>query len=442
MRLWVLFEIKKRISLKRMTTPLPMIPDKTELEKHLGESFRLDGSFASLWAVEVILNILRKKPEWQTLCNWIPQYVLSVLERSFREMGHDVTTDEKGTLSIDSGRYIQNVFSDIAMLINPPLPFPTISGQNWSSTPVLRLAALPWYSLAVIFQSQEWSPTKLAALAERQEDQLKAVSWLSQEYFVSELSQSEELKSVAFKILKATFTTPIYLEQNRSLELLLPQLQSIFTREVLPDNFVNALLRLTISQDLFVSVVAGACCFLINIAPTSPQEARSVKRCADYFKNLPQSIGGESNERVLEVVKMLSANLETPLTGMENSVYLESIRLANEQKYDLACERLTSLINQVPDKALYWRTRGKILEKLGREQYAIDDYNQAITLKPDYWQALINRANLSVKQKKYENARCDFLLASSIRPDCEITRDNLLTCYFLEKSLRNGTPML
>jgi len=417
-----------------MTTATPKIPNKSELQACLGETLKLDGSFASLWAIEVILNTLRKRPEWHQNCDWIPDYLLSLFTRAYTEMGLQPDTSEKGVIKISN--YSQNVYEDYKKLLNPPTPFPTIDDHQWSKTPVFHLGTIPWYGMAVIFQAQQWAGGNKTPLDQRPELRDRSIDWLVKEYLRSEFKDNgdEEFKHVAEQLLRAILWPTILHKENHFGELNLPTFQRVYESESMPDNFMNVLLRLLVSQDKLISVFGGAACFLINIAPSSALEARCIKRCIQYFKTLPPALNGETHERVLEVIDLLSSSHETPLKGMKEVAYLESIRLANEKKYDLASERLTTLILNHPDRALYVRTRGKLMEKLDKDQYAIDDYNVAIRLKPDYWQALINRGTFYARKKKFKQAYSDFLAALKLRPDCENTRDNLLSVYFLNKA--------
>lgn len=404
------------------------IPNKAELEKHLGETFKLDGSFASLWAIEVILNVVRAQPRWQNQVQWIPHYILDVLTRAFKEMGLSPEVSCDGVLKCAT--YSQNVLKDFELLMTPPTPFPTLQPHTTSKAPVVGIAATPWYGLSVLFMAQEWAQSGIINPEQKPEHAQRVVDWLVSDYIKSEFAIDDEARPVAQKLLH-TLLWPIFMAPNNlNGELNLPQVQRLFTTQTKPDHIISAILKLLVSQDLRLSLLAGATCYLINICPTSPLEARCLKRSLSYFKTLPPSLGGESHDRITEVVRMLSSNAETPLAGTGNPLFLESIKLINQQRFTEACERLTALISQYPDNALYYRTRGRQFEKLDRDEYAIDDFNKALSLKSDYWQALINRASFYTRLRKPTQAHDDLRVALALRPDSEETRDGLLRLYF------------
>lgn len=391
----------------------------------MGETPRLDGCFASLWAVEVILNVVRKKAQLRDHVAWVPHYLFAVLKRACVEMGVELKQSANGILQTRARTH--NVFEDFKKLLDPPAPFPAIHPHDWHKAPVFGVAAVPWYGLAVVLQGQTNAPEKNHKHFET------AINWLTDEHIRCDFHEGDDFKEIGKKIIEAMLWPPLCHPGNQFAELNFPQLQKLYTAESKPDQFINALLRILISQNRLLSVLAGATCFLINIAPTSPLEARCVRRAQNYFKTLPPAIDGDSHERVMEVVKMLAAPLESPLNGLDHPTYPECIMLANRNKYEEAAEKLSNLIVRNSDCALYLRMRGKMMEKIGKDQYALDDYNEAIRLKDDYWQALTNRGSLYLKRGKFQKAYSDFFSAFQVRPECETTRDLLLEAYFLTK---------
>lgn len=411
------------------------IPDRQDLERCLGEGYRLDGSFASLWAIEVILNTLRKQPQFQRHGDWIPAYLTALLKRAYGEMGIPVEECEDLVLYIRDSDYRQNVYQDYQRLLKADSPFPTIAPQTWQEAPVLNLASAPWYGLAALLRAQPWAEGRVRTYDEIQPQSEPALDWLVREYLRTEFKEKEdeEFKDMAACLLTAMFWPPLVAPGNQFADHNLNQICKIFKAQKQPDTFINTLLRLLVSQDRLVSLLAGASCFLISIAPTSPRDARALRRCTRYFRTLPASISGEPHDRVLEVIHMLGSSIEAPLKGGNEPEYLETIAFSNQNKYALAAEKITTLIARFPNNPLYHRTRGRLMERLGKDAYAIEDYNRALYLKADYWQALVNRGGFYVRKGAYPKAHADFLAAIKIRPDCETTRDNLLETYFLSK---------
>ena len=61
--------------------------------------------------------------------------------------------------------------------------------------------------------------------------------------------------------------------------------------------------------------------------------------------------------------------------------------------------------------------RGDTYDKLGQYQLAIEDFNKAISLKPDYANAYYNRGIAYVKLGQYQLAIEDYNKAISLKPD-------------------------
>lgn len=82
----------------------------------------------------------------------------------------------------------------------------------------------------------------------------------------------------------------------------------------------------------------------------------------------------------------------------------------------LALEWATKGINLTPDQHSWYYRRGWYADKAGRWDEAIEDYNMAITINPQYAYALLCRAQLYHFQGKEELARKDFEKVISIEP--------------------------
>jgi tetratricopeptide (TPR) repeat protein len=69
------------------------------------------------------------------------------------------------------------------------------------------------------------------------------------------------------------------------------------------------------------------------------------------------------------------------------------------------------------DFATFFINRGINYHKLGQYQRAIDDYNEAIRLKPHYADAYINRGSAYFKLTQYQRAIDDYSEAIHLKPD-------------------------
>lgn len=83
---------------------------------------------------------------------------------------------------------------------------------------------------------------------------------------------------------------------------------------------------------------------------------------------------------------------------------------------NLALEWATKGINITPDQHSWYYRRGWYADKAGRWDEAIEDYNMAITINPQYAYALLCRAQLYHFQGKEELARKDFEKVIAIEP--------------------------
>lgn len=83
---------------------------------------------------------------------------------------------------------------------------------------------------------------------------------------------------------------------------------------------------------------------------------------------------------------------------------------------DLAIEWASKGIKLTPDQPSWYYRRGWYADKAGRWDAAIEDYNMAITINPQYAYALLCRGQLYHFQGKEELARKDFEKVISIEP--------------------------
>ena len=94
--------------------------DRDELERRLGGPFRLDGSFASLWALEEILVPLRRAPNLHWQASWIASYLADVFARAFEEMGLKFERPSATAITVTAPiSYRFDTKHDLARLLRP-----------------------------------------------------------------------------------------------------------------------------------------------------------------------------------------------------------------------------------------------------------------------------------------------------------------------------------
>ena len=83
----------------------------------------------------------------------------------------------------------------------------------------------------------------------------------------------------------------------------------------------------------------------------------------------------------------------------------------------MAIEDFNNAIRLKPDNAAAYNSRGAIFIKFGQYQMAIEDLNNTIRLKPDDADAYNNRGTIYTKLGQYQMAIEDFNNAIRLKPD-------------------------
>lgn len=80
----------------------------------------------------------------------------------------------------------------------------------------------------------------------------------------------------------------------------------------------------------------------------------------------------------------------------------------NERSYDKALEDFDKAIKLYPNYTLAYINRGNVLRDKHMYYEALSDYNKAIKLEPNFHKTYFNRGTLFLKNKKSDEALCDF----------------------------------
>jgi len=101
----------------------------------------------------------------------------------------------------------------------------------------------------------------------------------------------------------------------------------------------------------------------------------------------------------------------------------------NLQQYEQAIQNYNKALELKPDfpKALY--NRGIAYRYVGQYERAIQDYDKALELRPDYPEALVNRGLAYIHLGQYEQAIQDFNRAVELRADYATPRYNMACAY-------------
>ena len=104
--------------------------------------------------------------------------------------------------------------------------------------------------------------------------------------------------------------------------------------------------------------------------------------------------------------------------------------LAEEGKIEEAIDHYNEAIRLDPDYPDAYSNRGNAYATLGQHQQAIEDYNKAIRLKPDFAIAYYNRGIIEIKLGLYQKAIDDFNEAIRLKPDYTDAYNNRGGAYF------------
>ncbi|MBN1472016.1 MAG: tetratricopeptide repeat protein, partial [Syntrophaceae bacterium] len=104
--------------------------------------------------------------------------------------------------------------------------------------------------------------------------------------------------------------------------------------------------------------------------------------------------------------------------------------LAEKGKFKEAIDNYNMAISARPDLHLPYIGRGLVYEKLGQYHRSIEDYNQAIYLKPDYAETYFNRGNSYDELGYYQQAIENYNEAIRLNPDYVQAYNNRGNTYF------------
>ena len=112
--------------------------------------------------------------------------------------------------------------------------------------------------------------------------------------------------------------------------------------------------------------------------------------------------------------------------------------LDKEGKITEAIDHYNEAIRLKPDYAYAYNKRASLYVRLGQYQLAINDYNEAIRLKPDYANAYNNRGSAYSRLGQYQLAIKDYNEAIRIKPDYTLVYKNRALSYFKQGSNELG----
>jgi len=149
---------------------------------------------------------------------------------------------------------------------------------------------------------------------------------------------------------------------------------------------------------------------LAALAPRGALEADTPKLSADEIEKVRALLG--------ESAKLPLALLSAHDYFIRGNAYYEA------RDYQQALEAYNRALQLRPDFAEALNNRGKTLENLDRNEEALKDYNRALELRPDFPEALNSRGIILRRLGRYDEALRDYNRALELKPDDPVTLNN------------------
>jgi len=157
-----------------------VVPYREELELRLGPPYKLDGTFASFWAIERMLETVRRYPSWGRHLDWLADHVADYVASAYKAMG--IGFVRTGTsFDCSNTRYRFSVGSDIARIVVGAERVPMFYGLDWLGAPILQKAFLPYCTFATLAQNQPWAEAEHDLIGRKRDHLDRVVPYLAEE---------------------------------------------------------------------------------------------------------------------------------------------------------------------------------------------------------------------------------------------------------------------
>ena len=134
--------------------------------------------------------------------------------------------------------------------------------------------------------------------------------------------------------------------------------------------------------------------------------------------------GFDGLEKRLEVVELspnMPLSVQEPPAGLIQSL----INLYTQGRYQEALNKTSQLLQQFSRSATLYNILGTVTKGLGKLDEAIEAYNKAISIKPDYSNAFTNMGVVLKDQGKLDEAIEAYKKAIVVNPDSAPTHNNM-----------------
>lgn len=106
-----------------------------------------------------------------------------------------------------------------------------------------------------------------------------------------------------------------------------------------------------------------------------------------------------------------------------DALYLLGVLSSQAGRNDLAVDLIRHSVRIRPSAQVYYDL-GNLLQILGRHPETLESYENALKLKPDYYEVLNNRGNLMQHLNRYDEALADYDRSLAIAPDFVVALNN------------------
>lgn len=397
------------------------IPDQKELERRLGPPYCFDGSFDSLWAVEMVLLSVRRVPHCADKVQWVAPYLAAIFARAFDEMGLDVARPLPTTIQVSGAvHYELNLHRDLKKLLSPPARFPTFYQTYWLGDHNLGTAYVPWYGLATVFLNHEWARTSHDLIGKQRDRMDLAVPWLTKEW-ARTLDLPSHLRPLAEEVSRWMVWPPLGYHTNEQGQHNLPRIRAALD-DAQPEEARQVLDAFVATQNRFAQRLGAAASMDMAIPPDEHHEAQLYADAIEGMRidTVPPFIN--------ESIRRLLTSAEGEIKGVEHHDYLRALDDPNGQR---AVETLQTLVQSHPHLEAYHCALGYRLQQLGQERQALECFERALEINSNYVQVYINRGTMYAQKGDDKNAAQDFYRAREVEPYNVHLRNNLLISYFL-----------
>jgi tetratricopeptide (TPR) repeat protein len=144
------------------------------------------------------------------------------------------------------------------------------------------------------------------------------------------------------------------------------------------------------------------------------------KKGTDLFKSQQYDEAIICFDKLIDILmkaKEYNKTVEDAKLILAFSYYNRGTAYIHKGEYDNAIEDYNKAIELKPDFAEAYNNRGNTYSDKGEYDNAIEDYNKAIKLKPDFAVAYNNRGNAYYYKGEYDNAIEDFNKAIELKPN-------------------------